>query len=160
MKTIKHLRISKSTDWLSYQRGLPKALHGKAKLMNIPTNIVKPLKLTKSAPASDITTAIEKHNKKFEDLCRLISATSLGDLTKGEANKGAKALLQERKVEQGALVNVDPREDGFMDTIDDALGIHANQDHPQWSEVYPTAEKTARGSRVCGQRTIENAKRS
>jgi len=141
LKTIKHLRISKSTDWLSYQRGLPKALHEKAKLMNIPTNIVKPLKLTKSAPASDITAAIEKHNKKFEDLCRLISATSLGDLTRGEANKGAKALLQERKVEQGALVNVDPREDGFMDTIDDALGIHANQDHPQWSEVYPTAEK-------------------
>jgi len=141
LKTIKHLRLSKSTDWLSYQRSLPKALHEKAKLMNIPTNIVKPLKLTKSAPASDITAAIEKHNKKFEDLCRLISATSLGDLTRGEANKGAKALLQERKVEQGALVNVDPREDGFMDTIDDALGIYANQDHPQWSEVYPTAEK-------------------
>jgi hypothetical protein len=58
-------------------------------------------------------------------------------LTKGEANKGAKSLLQERKVEQGALVNIDPMEDGFMETIDDALGIHANQDHPQWSEVYP-----------------------
>ena len=28
-----------------------------------------------------------------------------------------------------------------METIDGALGIYANQDHPQWSEVYPTAEK-------------------
>jgi hypothetical protein len=65
LKTIKHLRITKSTDWLSYQRGLPKTLHEKAKLMNIPTNIVKPLKLTKSAPASEIIKAIDKHNASF-----------------------------------------------------------------------------------------------
>ena len=141
LKTIKHLRITKSTDWLSYQRGLPKTLHEKAKLMNIPTNIVKPLKLTKSAPASEIIKAIDKHNASFEDLCRLISSTNVGDLTKGEANKAAKALLQERKVQQGALVNVDAMEDGFMETIDEALGIHANQDHPDWSRVYPNAEK-------------------
>ena len=141
MKTIKHLRISKSTDWLSYQRGIPKPLRAKAKLLNIPPNIVKPLKLTKSAPMADILKAIEKQNVKFEDLCRLISATNVGDITKGEANKGAKVLLQERKVEQGALVNVNPMEDGFMETIDDAFGIHANQDHPEWSKVYPATEK-------------------
>ena len=141
MKTIKHLRISKSTDWLSYQRGIPKLLRAKAKLLNIPPNIVKPLKLTKSAPMADILKAIEKQNTKFEDLCRLISATNVGDITKGEANKGAKVLLQERKVEQGSLVNIDPREDDFMETIDEAFGIHANQDHPEWSKVYPTADK-------------------
>ena len=141
LKTIKHLRISKSTDWLSYQRGIPKPLRAKAKLLNIPPNIVKPLKLTKSAPMADILKAIEKQNVKFEDLCRLISATNVGDITKGEANKGAKVLLQERKVEQGALVNVNPMEDGFMETIDDAFGIHANQDHPEWSKVYPATEK-------------------
>jgi integrase len=141
LKTIKHLRISKSTDWLSYQRGIPKLLRAKAKLLNIPPNIVKPLKLTKSAPMSDILKAIEKQNAKFEDLCRLISATNVGDITKGEANKGAKVLLQERKVEQGALVNIDPMEDDFTETVDNALGIHANQDHPEWSKVYPVAEK-------------------
>jgi integrase len=141
LKTIKHLRISKSTDWLSYQRGIPKLLRAKAKLLNIPPNIVKPLKLTKSAPMSDILKAIEKQNAKFEDLCRLISATNVGDITKGEANKGAKVLLQERKVEQGALVNIDPMENDFTETVDNALGIHANQDHPEWSKVYPVAEK-------------------
>jgi integrase len=141
LKTIKHLRISKTTDWLSYQRGIPKSLRVKAKLMNIPPNIVKPLKLTKSAPMADILKAIEKQNAQFEDICRLLSSTNVGDITKGEANKGAKALLQERKVEQGILVNVDATEDGFMETIEDALGIHANQDHPDWSKVYPTAEK-------------------
>ena len=137
LKTIKHLRISKSTDWLSYQRGIPKPLRAKAKLLNIPPNIVKPLKLTKSAPMADILKAIEKQNVKFEDLCRLISATNVGDITKGEANKGAKVLLQERKVEQGALVNVNPMEDGFMETIDDAFGIHANQDHQSGARFTP-----------------------
>ena len=141
MKTIKHLRLSKTTDWLSYQRGIPKSLRAKAKLMNIPPNIVKPLKLTKSAPMADILKAIEKENAQFEGICRLLSFTNVGDITKGEANKGAKALLQERKVEQGILVNVDPMEDGFMETIDDVLGINTNQDHPDWNNVYPTAEK-------------------
>ena len=141
MKTIKHLRVSKTTDWLSYQRGIPKSLRLKARVMNIPQNIVKPLKLTKSAPIGDILKAIEKQNAKFEDICRLLSATNVGDLTKGEAIKGAKALLQERMVEQGALVSVGPEDDGFMETIDGALEIHANQDHPDWSHVYPNAEK-------------------
>jgi integrase len=141
LKTIKHLRVSKTTDWLSYQRGIPKSLRLKAKVMNIPQNIVKPLKLTKSAPIGDILKAIEKQNAKFEDICRLLSATNVGDLTKGEAIKGAKALLQERMVEQGALVSVGPEDDGFMETIDGALEIHANQDHPDWSHVYHNAEK-------------------
>jgi integrase len=141
LKTIKHLRVSKGTDWLSYQRGIPKALLTKAKLLNIPPNIVKPLKLTKSAPISSIINAIEKQNEKFEDLCRLISATNARDITKGEANKGAKALLNERKIEQGALVNVDSIDDDFTEIIDDAFGIYANQDHPEWNEVYPTAKK-------------------
>lgn len=141
LKTIKHLRISKSTEWLSYQRGIPKPLRAKAKLLNIPPNIVKPLKLTKSAPVSDIIKAIEKQNTKFEDLCRLIDNTNVGDITKGEAYKGGIALLHERKIPQGALVNVRPMEDGFMETIDEAFGIHANQDHPEWSKVYPTADK-------------------
>ena len=141
LKTIKHHRLSKITDWLSYQRSIPKSLRAKAKLLNIPPNIVRPLKLTKSAPASEITATIEKHNTTFENLCRFISATNAGDITKREANKGAKALLQERKVEQGRLINLDPSDDGFMETIDDVFGIHANQDHPYWGDVYPTEEK-------------------
>ena len=140
LKTIKHLRVSKNTDWLSYQRAIPKPLRAKAKLMNIPVNIVKPLKLTKSAPVSEITKAVDKYNEKFEDLCRFISATN-ADLSKEESIKGAQVLLQERKVKQGALVNADPTDDGFMETIDEAFGIHANQDHPDWNNVYPNAEK-------------------
>ena len=105
---IIYLKTDKNSDWLSYQRGIPKPLRAKAKAMNIPLMIVKPLGLTKSAPASLISKAIEKHNEKFEDLLRLIRATGEGTLDKKQAAEGAKALLETRGVKQGALDGLDP----------------------------------------------------
>lgn len=141
LKTIKHLKISNATDWLSYQRAIPKELRAKAKALGISANIVSPLRLTKSAPASDITMAIEKQNKKYDDLLRLLRASNEGDLSKAEAAKSAKALLEQRGVKQGALVNLDPSEPEFDGTLDKALDIHVNQDHPDWNRVYPNEQK-------------------
>ena len=141
LKNIKYLKISKATDWLSYQRAIPKDLREKAKLMGVSLNIVMPLRLTKAAPASQITRAIDNQNQKFEDVCRLLRATNTDVLTKAEAYKSAQTLLGQRNVEQGALVNVDIKEDAFDATLDEALGIHVNQDHPDWQKVYPKAEK-------------------
>ena len=138
---ITYLKTDKNSDWLSYQRGIPKPLRAKAKAMNIPLMIVKPLGLTKSEPASLISKAIEKHNEKFEDLLRLIRATGEGTLDKKQAAEGAKALLETRGVKQGALDGLDPMDPTFDATIDAALGIHQNQDHYQWQQNHPNEDK-------------------
>ena len=96
LKNIKYLKMSKATDWLSYQRAIPKDLREKAKLMGVPLNIVMPLRLTKAAPASQITRAIDNQNQKFEDVCRLLRATNTDVLTKAEAYKSAQTLLGQR----------------------------------------------------------------
>ena len=141
MKMIKHLKIAKATDYLSYQRAIPKDLRAKAKAIGVPLNIVTPLKLTKADAVSEITKAIETQNKKFEDVCRLLRATNEGDLSKAEAHKSAEALLEQRGVPHGALINADPTGEAFDATLDDALGIHVNQDHRDWQKVYPEEEK-------------------
>ena len=87
MKAIKHVKISKATDWLSYQRGLPEDLLAKAKALGISTNIVSLLKLTKWTPAPQIAKAIGNQNKKHDDLLRLLYASDEGDLKKAEAAK-------------------------------------------------------------------------
>jgi len=43
---------------------------------------------------ADILKAIEKQNATFKGLCRLISATNVGDITKGEAKKGQRGPKQ------------------------------------------------------------------
>ena len=139
LKMIKHLKIAKATDYLSYQRAIPKDLRAKAKAIGVPLNIVTPLKLTKTDAVSEITKAIETQNKKFEDVCRLLRATNEGDLSKAEAHKSAEALLEPRGVLHGALINADT--EAFNATLDDALGIHVNQDHRDWQKVYPEEEK-------------------
>ena len=142
-KKITHLKIDKNSDWLGYQREIPKSPRAKAKAMNIPLMIVKPLGLTKSAPVSQISKAMEKHNEKFEELLRLIRATGEGTLDKKQAAEGAKALLETRGVKQGALDGLDPMDPTFDATIDAALGIHQNQDHFQWQQNHPTEDNMA-----------------
>ena len=43
---IKYLKVDKNTEWLSYQRKLPKELLGKAKQLGIKGTLVRPLDLT------------------------------------------------------------------------------------------------------------------
>lgn len=49
MRKITHLKIDNNSDWLAYQRGLPKDIRGKAKPMQIPLTITRLLGLTKAA---------------------------------------------------------------------------------------------------------------
>ncbi|MDA9680204.1 hypothetical protein N9U06_01960, partial [Gammaproteobacteria bacterium] len=74
-------------------------------------------------------------NKKFEGVRRLLRAINEGDISKAEA------LLDQRGVPHGALINADPTDEAFDATLDDALGIHVNQDHRDWQKVYPKEEK-------------------
>ena len=59
---IKYLKVDKNTDWLSYQRKLPKELLGKAKQLGINGTLSRPLGLTLGASAAKITAAIEDCN--------------------------------------------------------------------------------------------------
>ena len=141
MRKIKHLKIDQNSDWLAYQRGIPKDLKAKAKALRLPLTIVRPLGLTKAASASQIAREIEKHNRTFEDICRLIRSSSEGTLNKKQAAEGAKALLEARGIDQGSLKDVDPMHPTFDATIDTALGIHQNQDHPDWDRNYPNEQR-------------------
>ena len=96
MKAIKHLKISKATDWLPYQRALPEDLRAKEKALGMSTNIVSPLRLTKSTPPSQVTKATGNQNKKYDELLRSLYASNEGELKKAEAAKSAEALLEER----------------------------------------------------------------
>ena len=52
---IRHLKVDKNTDWLSYQRKLPKELVNKAKQLGIKGTLVRPLGLTLGASTAKIT---------------------------------------------------------------------------------------------------------
>ena len=141
LRKIKHLKIDNNSDWLAYQRGIPKDIKGKAKAMQIPLTITRPLGLTKAASVAEITAAIEQHNKVFDDVCRMLRSTSEGTADKKQLMENAKALLEVRGVEQGALVDVDPIHPTFDATLDAALGIHQNQHSPQWDANYPDKQR-------------------
>jgi integrase len=141
MRKIKHLKIDNNSDWLAYQRGLPKDIRAKAKAMQIPLTITRPLGLTKAASAAEITAAIEQHNKVFDDVVRMLRSTSEGTADKKQVMEDATALLEVRGVEQGALVDIDPMHPTFDATLDAALGIHQNQHSPQWDANYPDEQR-------------------
>jgi integrase len=141
MRKITHLKIDRNSDWLAYQRGLPKDVRGKAKAMQIPLTITRPLGLTKAASVAEITAAIEQQNKVFDDVCRMLRSTNEGTADKKQVIENAKALLEVRGVEEGALVDVDPMHPTFDATLDAALGIHQNQHSPQWDTNYPNEQR-------------------
>ena len=90
---IKHLKVKTSSDWLAYQRWLLVALRAKAEQLGIPGKYLVPLKLTKAAPVSQITKAIDDCNQRFDDLCRFIRNSDASDVSKAEAGKAAKGFL-------------------------------------------------------------------
>ena len=138
---IKYLKVKTSSDWLAYQRWLPVALRAKAEQLGIPSKYLVPLKLTKAAPASQITKAIDDCNQRFDDLCRFIRNTDSRDFSKAEATKAAKGLLDALGIAQGSLADVDVMNPEFDATLENALGIHQNQHHPDWERNYPDAER-------------------
>ena len=123
---IKYLKVDKNTDWLSYQRKLPKELLGKAKQLGINGTLSRPLGLTLGASAAKITAAIEDCNDWRERVIRFIRATSSGSVTKADAYEKAKAWLEARGVQQGSLLDVDPMDPEFDGVLSDALGIHTD----------------------------------
>lgn len=141
LRKIKYLKIDTNSEWLAYQRGLPKDIRGKAKAMHLPLTITRPLGLTKAATVAQITAEIETHNKVFNDVCRMLRASSEGTIVKKQVIEDAKALLEVRGVEQGAMIDVDPMNPAFDGTLDAAFGIHVDQDHHDWEHVYPNEQK-------------------
>ena len=138
---IKHLKVKTSTDWLAYQRWLPVALRAKAEQLGVPSKYLVPLKLTKAAPVSQISKAIDDCNQRFDDLCRFIRNSAAGDVSKAEAGKAAKGFLEARGIAQGSLVGVDVMSSEFDGILSEALGIHENQHHPNWDKAYPEAKR-------------------
>ena len=117
------------------------ALRARAKQLDISSTYLVPLKLTKAAPVSQITKAIDDCNQRFEDLCRFIRSSDARDVSEAVAGKAAKGLLEARGIAQGSLADVDVMNPEFDAMLDDALGIHQNQHHPGWERNYPEAKK-------------------
>ena len=70
---VDFLKVDKNTEWLSYQRRLPKELRGKAKQLGIKGTLVRPLGLTSGASTAKITAAIEACNE-WRDRATHVSA--------------------------------------------------------------------------------------
>ena len=138
---IKYLKVDNNTEWLSYQRRLPKELLGKAKQLGIKGTLVRPLDLTSGASTAKITAAIEACNEWRERVLRFLRATSAGSVSKSTAYKDAMAWLEARGITQGSLLGVDPMSPEFDGIISDALGIYENQHHPDWDKNYPEADR-------------------
>ena len=138
---IKYLKWDNNTEWLSYQRPLPKPLLDKARQLNIKSPLVWPLRLTKAASQAEITTAIDACNERRDGIIRFIESTNVGAVTKADAYKKAKVWLEARGVKQGSLLDVDTMNPEFDGILDEALGIHTDQHHPDWDRVYPDAER-------------------
>jgi hypothetical protein len=100
LRKIKYLKIDNNSDWLAYQRGLPKDIRGKAKTMQIPLSITRPLGLTKAASVAEITAAIEQHNKVFDDVCRMLRSTSEGTADKKQLMENAKAAREKPETQK------------------------------------------------------------
>ena len=81
---IKHLKVKTNSDWLAYQWWLPVALRAKAEQLGVPSKYLVPLKLTKAAPVSQISKAIDDCNQRFDDLCRFIRNSALRIITSRE----------------------------------------------------------------------------
>ena len=141
LRKIKYLKIDNNSDWLAYQRGLPKDIKGKAKAMRLPLIITRPIGLTKGASIAQITAAIETHNKVFDDVCRMLRSSSEGTVKKKQVIEDAKALLEVRGIEQGALIDVDPMHPAFDGVLDTAFDIHVDQHKQGWEQHYPNQEK-------------------
>ena len=105
MRKIKYLKIDNNSDWLAYQRGLPKDIKGQAKAMHLPLTITRPLGLTKGASVAQITAAIETHNKVFDDVCRMLRSSSEGTVSKKQAIKN---ILQRFDTHLVTTQNMDP----------------------------------------------------
>ena len=75
--------------------------------MNFPLTVVQLLGLTKSAPASQISKAIEHQKAKFEDFLRLIPATPEETSDEKQAAEDAKALPETRGGKQGTEDSLD-----------------------------------------------------
>ena len=138
---IDYLKADANTEWLAYQRRLPKDLLGKAKQLGLKGTLVRPLGLTSSASPAKITAAIEACNEWRDRVIRFLRATSAGAVSKSAAYKDAQAWLEARGIAQGSLIDVDVMDPEFDAIVSDALGIHENQHHPNWGEVYPEAER-------------------
>lgn len=138
---IDYLKADKNTEWLSYQRRLPKELLGKAKQLGIKGTLVRPLGLTSGASPAKITAAIEACNEWRDRVIRFLRATSAGSLSKSTAYKDAMAWLDARGIAQYSLIDIDPMNPEFDRIISDALGIYENQHHKDWQRNYPEADR-------------------
>ncbi|HAK50785.1 MAG TPA: hypothetical protein DCM54_02615 [Gammaproteobacteria bacterium] len=145
---IKHLKIRSDAQSFAFQRKIPLRLQQKAKNLNIKNPVVMPLKLAVGASEVMVAIAIEQKNKQFETLIRFLEQTDYTAVDAAGWEKNAKAYLDVRGLKAGTLVGVDSFSDETDYRIEEALGIHANQDHPDWDRNYP--EKTKLPKQLVG----------
>lgn len=139
---MKYLKKRNNSDALYYQRRISKHLVAKATEFNLSNPITRPLNL-KASKATDvqIATKLEQRNREFEDLMRLVEGTDLQAMSNAEWETTARAYLDARGLKGGTLRGVEFSSDEFEYRAEEALGIHVNQDHPDWELNYPNERK-------------------
>ena len=139
---MQYLKRRNNSDALYSQRRIAKHLLPKAAQLNLNSPITRPLNL-KASKATDvqIATKLEQRNKEFEDLMRLVEGTDLQAMNNAEWEKTARAYLDARGLKTGTLRGVELGSDEFYHRTEEALGIHVNQDHPDWQRHYPNERK-------------------
>ena len=136
---MRYLKTRKDSDALAYQRHIAKPLKSRARVMRVSDPIVIPLKLKKGAPDVEVAAEIQAWNEIFETLMRFLSQSDISAVEAGELEAYARAYVTIRGVSPGELYGIDSATDLWDDAIDSVFGHYQYQDHPQYREVYPTA---------------------
>ena len=136
---MRYLKTRKDSDALAYQRHIAKPLKSRARVMRVSDPIVIPLKLKKGAPDVEVAAEIQAWNEIFETLMRFLSQSDISAVEAGELEAYARAYVTVRGVSPGELYGIDSATDLWDDAIDSVFGHYQYQDHPQYREVYPTA---------------------
>ena len=139
---MKYLKRRKDSDALYYQRRIHKHLIARAAKFNLSSPITRPLNLSASkATDIQIATRLEQRNKQFETLMRFVEQTDLDAFSNAQWEETAKAYLDVKGLKGGTLRGVEVGSEEFDYRLDEALGIHVNQDQPNWPLVYPNEQK-------------------
>ena len=139
---MKYLKRRKDSNALYYQRRIHKHLISKAAKLTLKSPITRPLGLVAGkATEVQIATRLEQRNKQFETLMRFVEQTDLETFSNAQWEETAKAYLDVKGLRSGTLRGVEIGSEEFDYRLDEALGIHVNQDHPDWQLVYPEEQK-------------------
>ena len=139
---IKNLKVRPDSPALAFQAKIPKALSGRALMLGLKNPVVMSLGLDgNTASEAQIVAAIERKREKFQSLLRFLSNTDIDAVAKQDLETSAELWVNQQGYQRGALYGIEKFSEPWVEALDHTLGLHFNQDHPEWAKTYPKLQK-------------------